>query len=210
MSIRNPEAVVSAVREMGAGHLVVVPTDTIYGIATSLTGESAVQRLYEARGREREPALPFLVADVSLTALLAHPDAAALRLAHRFWPGPLTLILPPASDLPAYARTTPVAVRIANFPTLLPLLLQAGGMLLVSGAIKGGHPPAITAQEAASLFGGSVSLVLNGGPSPYGVPSTIVNCVVDPPVIVRHGAIADHKIWEALGLAHLGGPHSDP
>lgn len=80
-----------AAREMGAGNLVIVPTDTIYGIATCLTGESAIQRLYEARGREPEPALPFFIADVSQTAHLAHPDAAAVRLAHRFWPGPLTL-----------------------------------------------------------------------------------------------------------------------
>jgi len=201
VSIRSPEAVARATKEMRAGHLVIVPTDTIYGIATSLTGESAIQRLYEARGREREPALPFLIADVNLMARLARLNAPALRLAHHFWPGPLTLILPPASDLPAYARVTPVAIRVANFPSLLPILMKTEGMLLMSGAIRSGHPPAITAEEAGSLFGESVSLILNGGPSPYGIPSTIVNCILEPPAIVRHGAISDHRIWQALGLA---------
>ena len=185
---------------MRAGRLVIVPTDTIYGIATTLADEAAIQRLYEVRGREPEPALPFLIAAESNMSWLTRPSAAALRLAHRFWPGPLTLILPPAADLPTYARATPIAVRVPDFPALMPLLSAMEGYLLVSGAIRPGYPAAITAQEAGALFTEGVSLLLDGGACPYGLPSTIVNCVPDPPVVVRRGAIPEQRIWRALGL----------
>ncbi|MBN1249453.1 MAG: threonylcarbamoyl-AMP synthase [Anaerolineae bacterium] len=204
MPIRSLEAVAQATALMRAGYLVIVPTDTIYGIATTLAGEDTVHRLYEARGRQPEPALPFLIAGESEMTRLTRPSATAIRLSRRFWPGPLTLILPPAAELPAYARATPIAVRAPNFPALLPLLVAMGGYLLVSGAIRPGYPPAITAEEAAALFGEDVALILDGGPSPYGLPSTIVDCVPEPPAVVRRGAIAEHRIWRALGLDDRG------
>ncbi|MCU0520356.1 MAG: L-threonylcarbamoyladenylate synthase [Anaerolineae bacterium] len=206
MPIRSQEAVAQAAVLMRAGRLVIVPTDTIYGIASTLADEATVQRLYEARGREPEPALPLLIANESDMARLTRPSTAAWRLAHRFWPGPLTLILPPAADLPAYARATPIAVRVPDFPALMPLLAAVGGYMLVSGAIRPGYPPAITAQEAGVLFTADVSLLLDGGTCPYGLPSTIVDCVPDTPVVVRRGAIPEPRIWRALDAKH--GPES--
>jgi L-threonylcarbamoyladenylate synthase len=185
---------------MEAGEPVIVPTDTIYGIATKMIDASVIQRLYDTRGRGREPALPFLAASSTAVASLGRFSTMALRLARKFWPGTLTLILPPATDLPVYARAHPIAVRVPNYLPLLPLLRLMNGTMLATGAIRSGFPPAITAQEAAGLFGDEVSLILDAGPSPYGIPSTIVDCLTDPPVIARRGAIPESSIWQALGL----------
>jgi L-threonylcarbamoyladenylate synthase len=185
---------------MEAGEPVIVPTDTVYGIAAKMIGETVIQHLYEVRGRGREPALPFLASSVASLTELTRPGSAALRLAQKFWPGTLTLILPPAASLPTYARAYPIAVRVPNYLPLLPLLRRLGGYVLATGAIRSGFPPAITAQEAAGLFGEDVSLILDAGPSPYGIPSTIVDCLTDPPIIVRRGAIPEGNIWQALGL----------
>jgi L-threonylcarbamoyladenylate synthase len=186
---------------MEAGEPVIVPTDTIYGIATKMVNERVVQHLYDVRGRAREPALPFLAANITEITGLVRFGTMARRLARKFWPGALTLILPPAADLPAYARAHPIAVRVPNYLPLLPLFGLLGGHVLATGAIRSGFPPAITAQEAATLFGDDVRLILDAGPSPYGVPSTIVDCLTDPPIIARRGAISEGSIWRALGLA---------
>jgi L-threonylcarbamoyladenylate synthase len=175
-----------------------VPTDTIYGIATTMVDEMAIQRMYDVRDREPEPALPFLINSEEALIRLAHTNAAALKLAHRFWPGPLTLILQPAPGLPAHARRTPIAIRMPNTPLLMPLLEAAGGYLLVTGAIRSGSLPAVTAEEAAMLFDQGIALILDGGPSPYGVPSTIVDCTTDPPITVRYGPISERVLWLSL------------
>jgi L-threonylcarbamoyladenylate synthase len=200
LSIRDDAAVRQAARLIRLGELVVVPTDTIYGIVTLPLNQGAINHFYAVRQRDPEPALPFLIADAGEMARLARPTATAQRLARRFWPGLLTIILPPAADLPAALRAFPIALRVPNYPPLIPLLQASGGHLLTSGAIRSGFPPAITAVEAAELFGDDVALILDGGPAPYGVPSTILDCVPDPPVIVRRGALPDGKIWLALGL----------
>ena len=193
VSIRTTGTLERAISCLQSGKLLVVPTDTIYGIAALPGQANIIDHLYAARGRAQEPALPFLLASAEEMAGLARTNAHALRLAQRFWPGPLTLILPPAADLPAEYRTYPIALRVPNCVPLIDLLKMMGGKLLITGAIRSGCPPAITAQEA-------VDLILDGGPSPYGIPSTIVDCVADPPVIVRKGAISDEKIRQALGL----------
>jgi L-threonylcarbamoyladenylate synthase len=185
---------------MEAGEPVIVPTDTIYGIATQMISESVIQRLYDTRGRGREPALPFLAANTAAVAGLARLTSTSLRLARKFWPGPLTLILPPTVDLPNFARALPIAVRVPNYLPLSPLLRRLGGTVLATGAIRSGFPPAITAAEAAALFGDEIELILDAGPSPYGIPSTIVDCLTDPPIIARRGAIPESSIWQTLGL----------
>ena len=209
VSIRSTGALERAISCLQSGKLLVVPTDTIYGIAALPGQANIIDHLYTARGRTQEPALPFLLASAEEMADLVRTNTHALRLAHRFWPGPLTLILPPAADLPAEYRTYPIALRVPNYAPLIDLLKMVGGKLLITGAIRSGYPPAITAQEAASLLENYVDLILDGGPSPYGIPSTIVDCIADPPVIVRRGAISGEKIRQALGLDSIAS-HRDP
>lgn len=185
---------------MREGKLVIVPTDTIYGIATKMIKEATIQHLYEVRGREQEPALPFLMVSAKHMPQLTRPNAVACRLARAFWPGPLTLILPPAADLPAYARATPIAIRVPNYPPLMPLLEAVGGYMLITGVYRPGFPPAILVEEAAAMFDEGIELILDGGPSLYGIPSTIIDCVADPPVLVRRGAVPESRLQEVLGL----------
>jgi len=209
VSIRTTGALERAISCLQSGKLLVVPTDTIYGIAALPGQANIIDQLYAARGRAQEPALPFLLASAEEMAGLARTNARALRLAQRFWPGPLTLILPPAASLPAEYRSYPIALRVPNCAPLIDLLKLVGGKLLITGAIRSGYPPAITAQEAVGLLANHVDLILDGGPSPYGIPSTIVDCIADPPVIERRGAISGEKIRQALGLDSIAS-HRDP
>jgi L-threonylcarbamoyladenylate synthase len=193
LSIRDKSAIALAVKLIADGELVIVPTDTIYGIVTLPDKKSSIDRLYEVRNREPEPALPLLIASFDLIKKYAEPNSTALQLAQRFWPGPLTLILPSST------YSTPVALRVPNFPLLQPLFKALGGCLFASGAILSGHSPAITAPEARVLFGNQVALILDGGLSPYGLPSTIVDCTRHPPLLVRRGATSGDKIKDVLG-----------
>ncbi len=199
-SIHSAAAIAQATELMQAGELIIIPTDTIYGIATLPTEQAPITRLYEIRERPPEPAFPFLLAEGQLMPTLARVNQAALRLAHRFWPGSLTLLLPPGPDLIPLFKTLPIALRVPNYPVLQPLLKAVGGSLFTSGASRSGYPPAITAQEAADFFRDQVALILDGGRAPYGVPSTIVDCIATPPVILRRGVIPKTKIWQTLGL----------
>ena len=199
-SIRSAAAVAEAAALIRAGELVIVPTDTIYGIVTLPLDAATIDRFYGVRHRKPEPAMPFLIDGIDRMEALTRTTATALRLAHRFWPGPLTLILPPAAELSATLRGYPIAVRVPNYPPLLPLMDAVGGRLLTTGAILSGYPPAITAQEAVALFDEGIALILDGGPAPYGVPSTILDCVSEPPVVVRRGTLPESKIWHALGI----------
>ncbi len=202
LSIRSAEAIAQAVELINTGKLIIIPTDTIYGIAALPKDEEAILHLYEVRNRAPEPAAPLLHTAIQHMHTLARVNSVALRLARHFWPGPLTLVLPPGPEFTLPIPVVPVALRIPNFPPLQPLLEAAGGFLFTSGAIRSGYPPAITAQEAADLFGDQVALILDGGPSPFGIPSTIVDCAHTPPVILRRGAIPEDKVWDALQGHH--------
>ncbi len=198
LSIRDPDAVAQAVTALEAGELIIAPTDTIYGLVALPRSPGSIDLIYEVRGRKPEPAIPFLMADSSYMETLARPTPAAQRLAQRFWPGALTIILAPGPNESAMLRASPIALRVPHYPDLMPLLEATGGYLIVTGAIRSGYPPAITAQEAADFFAEEVGLILNGGQSPLGIPSTIVDCVASPPKILRRGVISEDKIRACL------------
>lgn len=203
LSVRNPTAIARAVELLQAGQIIIIPTDTVYGIAVLPDKTEAITHLYEIRDRDPEPASPFLMARAEYMDVLARPTRVAQRLARAFWPGLLTLILPPNPTLNPALRASPVALRVPNFPMLLPLFDAVGGFLFATGAICCGEGPAITAREAAKLFGNDVGLILDGGRAPFGVPSTIVDCIPDPPEIRRRGVIPEEKIWEVVGITPL-------
>ncbi|MDF1514761.1 MAG: L-threonylcarbamoyladenylate synthase, partial [Anaerolineae bacterium] len=156
-----------------------------------------IERLYRIRKRKHEPALPLLISSSDHIKKYATPNQTALQLALHFWPGPLTLILPSVD------KGAPVALRVPNTPLLKPVLVKAGGCLFTSGSILSGQSPAITAQEAAALFGDQVALILDGGASLYGLPSTIIDCTKHPPLLVRRGAVHEETINELLGNTTL-------
>jgi L-threonylcarbamoyladenylate synthase len=188
-----------AVAALETGSIVVVPTDTVYGIAGSPRMSRAIEAIYRAKGRLEDKPLPVLGASAVDLAAVVEFDERAQDLARRFWPGPLTLVLPRAQGFDADLGGTGavgVGVRIPAFDLAL-ALLERTGPLAVTSANKSGEPPATTAEEARRAVGDSVEVVMDGGKRD-GVPSTVLS-LVDEPTILRSGALDQEVIRWSRG-----------
>jgi len=182
------------------GDLVVVPTDTVYGVGCDAFDAEAVMRLLEAKGRGREMPVPVLVsAVITLDALTTGVPDWARVLVDRYWPGPLTIVCTAQSSLQwdlGDARGT-VAVRMPLHDIALELI-QRTGPLAVSSANTTGKPAATNAEDVIDMLGDVVAVVLDAGATPGEQPSTIVDCTGDRPRILREGAIPAHEIHRVL------------
>jgi len=184
-------AIDEAVNVLARGALVVLPTDTVYGIGADAFAPAAVAALLAAKGRGRQMPPPVLVPAVAtVDGLCAQVPEAARRLMEAFWPGALTIICRAqpslAWDLGETGGT--VAVRMPNHPAALALLRRTGP-LAVSSANRTGAPAAMTAEEARDQLGDAVALYLDGGRAPGGVASTIVDATGERLRVVRAGAL---------------------
>jgi L-threonylcarbamoyladenylate synthase len=189
------------------GELVVLPTDTVYGVAADAFDPRAVARLLEAKGRGRQSPPPVLVSGLTaLRALVAEVPAPVERLVEEFWPGGLTVVLPSQPSLSWDLGDThgTVAVRMPAHRIALELLEETGP-LAVSSANLTGKAPAIAADDARSMLGDSVSVYLDAGPSATGVASTILDATSfvggEGPLIrvLREGAVDRARLREILG-----------
>jgi len=207
----GPDAHAEAIAVLRAGGIVAVPTDTVYGIAADMALPDAIERLFAAKQRPPEKAVAVLLANAGQAGELGVLSPAAVMLAERFWPGGLTLVLPVRSDarLPrVLAGGAPtIGVRVPDHAT--PRALAAVlGPLPTTSANRSGEADARDAQEIAERLGSSLALVLDGGPIRGGPASTVVDCTLDWPSILREGAIPSEAIAAALteaGLAHAIG-----
>ena len=177
---------------VGAGRLVVLPTDTVYGLGADAFTPSAVTALLAAKGRGRDMPVPVLIGSMrTLDGIAARVSDAARELVEAFWPGGLTIVChqqPSLSwDLGDAAQT--VAIRMPLHPVALDLLKSTGPMA-VSSANRTGMPPATTAIEARSQLGNDVDVYLDGGPTTDNVPSTIVDVTGPRPRVLRAGHIS--------------------
>jgi tRNA threonylcarbamoyl adenosine modification protein (Sua5/YciO/YrdC/YwlC family) len=202
---QNPEtreaaldAAVAAIRD---AKLIVMPTDTVYGIAADAFDASAVEALLEAKGRGRETPPPVLVADPAVLHALAvdAPDYVE-DLVEAFWPGPLTLILTAQPSLTWDLGEThgTVALRMPDDDLALDLLRRTGP-LAVSSANRHGRPAALQVLDAATQLGDAVEEYLDAGPARIGTSSTIIDTTVQPPEIVREGHLDKEQIITAVG-----------
>jgi L-threonylcarbamoyladenylate synthase len=186
----TPEAV------LRRGGTVLLPTDTVYGVAVLPTAAGAGQRLFDLKGRGRDIPIAVLVADADQAWSIAqHPvPEVALRLAARFWPGALTIVVDRDPKWPGDIGDGPptVGVRCPDHE-LVRRLCREVGPLATSSANRHGEPTPTTAVEAAAALLGGVDVVIDGGSLP-GRASTVVDCSVDPPVIIREGAIPAAEI----------------
>jgi L-threonylcarbamoyladenylate synthase len=183
-----------ALQELNAGRPIVLPTDTVYGLAALPQNPAAVEAVFAAKGKP----LPVLGASVEDLEDIVQLDEDALVLAHAFWPGPLTLVVPRAVDLPWRLGSEPsamIAVRIPRCDIAL-RVLERSGPLAVTSANRSGHSPATTVAEARAALGGEVNVYLDGGPR-AGVASTVVTLSLGPRVL-RRGAITESDITHAL------------
>ncbi len=192
-------ALPQAVAVLRRGGLVAFPTDTVYGVGAMAFEAAAVQRLYEVKGRSAEKAIAVLVAreaDLARVAAVLTPSAHALAL--RFWPGPVTLVVPKHPDLPEAVSALPtVGVRQPDH-ALAQALLALAGPLAVTSANLSGQPSASTAEAVLAQLDGRIDLLLDGGPTPGGVASTVIDCTAEPPMILRPGPIGAAEIEAAL------------
>jgi L-threonylcarbamoyladenylate synthase len=198
----------AAVDVLRAGGLVAMPTDTVYGMGVSLGAVGGLSRLFAAKGRPFDRAIVLLVADLEQAGSVGVLSPAARALAARFWPGGLTLVLAqaPRAGLPAEltAGLSTIGVRVPDHESPR-ALARALGPLPVTSANLSGQPDARDAAAIMGQLGARIDLILDGGPTRGGVPSTVVDCSGDLARILRVGAIDEAAIAAVLqetGLAH--------
>lgn len=195
----QPNAVEKALKILQAGKLVAFPTDTVYGLGALAFDNTAIESIYKAKDRPIEKAIPILIGDMdALNLIVDHIPHMAHIFASRFWPGPLTCILPKKQTLPlAVSATSTIAVRIPDHPDARALLSAAGPMAVTSANISGKPSPS-TAQEVYEQLGGRIPLILDGGKTMGGIPSTLVDCTGEKPVILREGPIYLEQLLAVL------------
>ncbi len=187
---------------LAAGGVIAFPTDTVYGLAGNLHDARAVERIYQIKGRLAQMPLIAMVAtrEAWPQVALALPPVADV-LARRWWPGPLTLILPARTDLPArvLGGGATIGVRIPDHPTALALLASAGRPLATTSANRSGGVSPATADAVLAQLDGEIDLVLDAGPTPQGQASTIVDCTQVPPRLLREGPISAAMLIDIIG-----------
>ena len=185
-----------------AGEVVAFPTDTVYGIGALAWDQQAVRRLYAIKERPQHKAIALLLAGPEQLKEVTDYAAPALqRLARRFWPGGLTIVVPWRRDLSPAEQPSiqTVGVRVPNHPIPLALIQQVGAPLATTSANLSGAPSPTTAQEVARQIGDRIALIIDGGRCPGGVDSTVVDLTTDPPTVRRVGAVPVEDLAALLG-----------
>lgn len=195
--------VAEAARALDAGGLVLMPTETVYGLAADAANPRAVAAVYEAKGRPSFNPLIAHVADLAMARRIARFDARAEALAARFWPGPLTLVLPVADEAAicdlARAGLETVAVRAPGHPLAHALIEALGRPVVAPSANRSGRPSPTTFADAVEETGFAAAAALDGGPCAVGLESTVV-ALLDQPRLLRPGAVTRAEIESVIGL----------
>ncbi len=192
LAIDDPGALERAAELLRRGELVAFPTDTVYGVGANAFLERAVERLFRVKKRPVDLPIPLLLSEETVmeTVCIDIPPVA-WRLAARFWPGGLSLVLVRSQMVPdaVTAGGSTVAVRVPDYPSLRELTRRLGAPLAATSANLHGQPPPVTADEVESVLGGCIPLLLDGGACPGGVASTVLDLTVQPHAILRPGPI---------------------
>ena len=182
------------------GGVVIYPTETVYGLGCAPQINDAAMRVCEIKGRADKP-LPLACSSLTVARKVVEFNPAAERLAERFWPGPLMLVLPATIEYGMYvthgAKT--LGIRIPDNEISRSLARQCGGVIVSTSANKAGETPPTTAQGAIQQIGKEVDIVLDGGPTPGGLPSTVLDLSGEQLWVLRSGPITGAQIKEALG-----------
>ncbi|HEX2922464.1 MAG TPA: L-threonylcarbamoyladenylate synthase [Chloroflexota bacterium] len=185
-----------------AGEVVAFPTDTVYGIGVHAWNHAAIQRLYAVKERPATKAIALLISGHDQVRAVSDYSSADLgRLATRFWPGGLTLILPwkPQAQSAAQQPFATVGLRMPDHPIALALIAEVGVPLATTSANLSGAPSAVTAGEVDRQIGDRVAMIIDGGTCPGGRDSTVVDLTTRPPVVRRLGAVSVEELESVLG-----------
>ena len=201
--------IAQAAEILRGGGLVAVPTETVYGLAANGLDAAAVERIYEVKGRPAVKPLSLMVPGAeAIDRLCADVPDAAYRLAERFWPGPLTIVLKARPEIPEIVRAggETVGLRCPDHPLTLALLREAGLPFAAPSANPSGAPSPKTAAEVSGYFDGRIEAILDGGASTLGTESTLVSLAAAPYRVLRRGALAEEEIADAFveGMTLIG------
>ena len=198
----DPAAIAEAAAVIRRGGLVAFPTETVYGLGANAFDARAVARVFEAKARPSfDPLIVHLASAGELPRVAATEDPRVPRLATRFWPGPLTLVLPRVAELPEIVTSglETVAVRVPAHPAAHALLLAAGTPIAAPSANPFGYVSPTTAAHVVERLGDALDVVLDGGPCRVGVESTILSLCGDRPLVLRPGGLPREELEAALG-----------
>lgn len=195
-----PDAIQRALEVLEAGGVVAFPTDTVYGLGAPAFNAASIERLFAIKGRQQTKAIAVLIAEPGeLDKIAKDVSEPALRLAERFWPGPLTLVLPRHPSLPAVlSPNETIGVRVPDHAVARALLAAAGPLAVTSANLAGGAN-ARSADQVLAQLSGRIELVLDGGLTPGDQPSTVVDLSAPQPRVLRAGPISEEEIKAALG-----------
>lgn len=188
----EPSVLQEAVSSLRQGKLVAFPTETFYGLGANAMDPEAVARVFRVKGRSESKPLLILVDSERMAESLAREVSdGARRLVAAYWPGPLTLVFRASRELPPAlgAGTGTVGMRMPGHPVALALVRAAGFPVTAPSANPSGEEPPTTAGAVRRFFEGKVDLILDGGPTTGGRPSTVLDLSVSPPRLIRHGAV---------------------
>jgi L-threonylcarbamoyladenylate synthase len=194
-------AIARAAGLLRAGVVVAYPTDTLYGLAADPSSVGAIEQLYRMKGRQVDQAIPLIAADLEQVERCAGPLPAMLRrLGERFWPGPLTLVVPvwPGLAPGLHGGTGTVAVRVPAHEVARALARAFGGPITSTSANRTGEPASNSPDEVRIALGQDLEAMIDAGPSPGGSPSTIVDLRGERPRLVRAGAVPFERVLECL------------
>jgi L-threonylcarbamoyladenylate synthase len=197
----NSEALEAGALALEAGALVVYPTETLYGLGADALNQAALRKLAALKVRDDRTPISVLVSSLEMVGRLAvGVGPRARRLMERFWPGPLTLVLPARAEVSSILTggTGTIGVRLSSHPMATALVMRLGRPISTPSANPGGGKPAITVAEARAYFGDRIALYLDGGTLPGGPGSTVADVTGDDLRIVREGAIGSAALHAAL------------
>lgn len=199
LSLKEPFALEYAVNLLHQGQLVAFPTDTVYGLGALISDPQAIEQLYMVKGRDAAKAIAVLLGKAeALGQVTTEMGDLAQKLAQNFWPGPLTLVVARRPDLPEKLSAYPtVGVRMPDHPDALELLNRTGPLAVTSANLSG-MPSASNVEQVLEQLGGRIPLILDGGQTPGGQPSTVVDCTGAEPTILRQGPITLQKLRSVL------------
>jgi len=198
-----PEPLQEAASVLEQGGLVVLPTDTVYGVAADAFNEAAVEKLYKAKGRPKGKPIPvFISSRTQLPSVARHVPRLAEPLMETFWPGPLTLVFDARPEVPLIvtAASGTVGVRVPDNPVVLGVLGAFEKPIACTSANPSGGATPADNEELEGAFLSQIDLVLGAGATRIGIPSTVIDVTTTSPRLIREGAVKAERIEELLKL----------
>jgi L-threonylcarbamoyladenylate synthase len=203
IAVDAPHAREHALELLQRGEVLALPTDTVYGVAADGFNADAIEKLFKAKLRPRDKAIPLLLADADDVEKVALEISDTARiLAAKFWPGALTLVVRARENVPPILRAEgdTVAVRVPDYALVRDLARELGHPLAATSANLSGGANPMTAREAQAQLDGRILLILDGGATRGELASTVLDCTVTPPRVLRAGALSVGKIEDGLGI----------